>query len=204
MTEHIHISRGVSKLGTDIPSVNLPPVVTCRKEAPCYKKCYARKGRFSFSHNKQLLQRNYDVWRNDPEAFENDVRVAAWHSRFFRWHSSGDIPDEKYLDMMVRIAKDVPETRFLAFTKKCEMINEWIRKNGDLPENLSVVFSAWGSIFIPENPYQLSVAYVNLKDGSCKIPEDALRCPKYCGDCVMTGCSCWDLKKNMSVVFNEH
>ena len=201
--ENVHISNGISKLGCSIPSVNLPAGCTCRADAPCRKKCYALKGRFAFSHTKELLSRNLEIWRDDPAFFEKQVEIAAFKSRFFRWHSAGDIPDAAYLAMMVRVAKHLSGTRFLAFTKKYELINDYISKNGSLPENLTIVLSAWGA-FLPENPHNLPIAYVRLRHDACDIPSDAFQCPKYCGDCVMTGCSCWDLKNGQSVCFDEH
>lgn len=202
--ERTHISHGVSKLGADIPSVNLPPVTTCREDAPCFKGCYARKGRFSFQHNKDLLQTNYEIWLNAPEQYESDIKVAAFHSRFFRYHSSGDIPSKEYLHMMVRIANELPHTAFLCFTKKFEMINEYIDEHGAFPANLSIVLSAWGN-WKPENPHNLPVAYICFKkQDSGDIPACAKKCPKYCGECVMSGCSCWDLKTGESVAFDEH
>lgn len=202
--EHVHISKGVSKLGSDIPSVNLPAVVTCRPDAPCYAGCYARKGRFSFQHNKDLLSKNLDMWNNSPADFERDVTIAAFHSRFFRWHSSGDIPDVSYLEMMNRVASNLPNTSFLCFTKKYEMVNEFISKNGGLAPNLRMVFSAWGN-WLPENPHNLPVAYIRFrKTETDNIPGNAFKCPKYCGSCVMTGCSCWDLNHGEAVVFDEH
>lgn len=203
MLENVHISTTVSKLGANIPSVNLPPVITCRKDAPCYKKCYARKGRFSFQKNRALLEKNFRIWNAAPDQFEHEVKKAAATAKFFRWHSSGDIPDEKYLEMMVRIARETPDTKFLCFTKKFELVNEWLNKWGNFPANLNVVYSAWMT-FIPDNPFKLPMAYINLKHESCNIPEDAHVCPKYCGDCVMTGCSCWDLRRGESVKFDEH
>lgn len=204
VTEHVHISRGVTKLGADIPSVSLPPVCTCRPDAPCTKKCYARKGRWCFSHNKALLQQNIDIWNENPVSFQRDILIASFHSRFFRWHSSGDIPDMRYLEMMVDTANRLPDTKFLCFTKKFEMVNEYLGVHKAFPQNLRVVFSAWGS-FIPENPYNLPMAYVRFKGGNqSNIPTDAFQCKNYCGDCVMSGCSCWDLKTGESVVFNEH
>lgn len=204
VTEHVHISKGVTKLGADIPSVSLPPVCTCRPDAPCVAKCYARKGRWCFSHNKSLLQKNIDIWNEDPAMFQRDIIISAFHSRFFRWHSSGDIPDMKYLEMMVDTAKRLPDTKFLCFTKKFEMVNEYLNIHKSFPENLRMVFSAWGS-FIPENPYNLPMAYVRFKKGdNMGIPENAFQCQNYCGDCVMSGCSCWDLKNGEVVCFNEH
>lgn len=206
--EFVHISRGISKLAsgtTVIPSVNLPPVETCREDAPCFKKCYARKGRFSFSHNQELLQQNLGLWNTDPKKYEADIMFAAFHSRFFRWHSSGDIPDYEYLKMMVRIARALPHTSFLCFTKKDYLINVYLfTEETAFPENLTIVLSAWGE-WLPDNPHNLPVAYVRFrKKDPDMVPPSARKCPKFCGDCTMTGCSCWDLKAGESVVFDEH
>ena len=38
----VSISKGNSKMGA-IPSVSLPPCITCNPTAPCFKKCYAVK-----------------------------------------------------------------------------------------------------------------------------------------------------------------
>lgn len=198
----IHISWHNTKLGASIPSVNLPPVLTCRPDAPCYKNCYARKGRFTFGRNKDLLQKNLEIYKADPVNFMRQVQEAAKFVQYFRWHSAGDIPDEDYFAWMAAIAVNVPDTQFLAFTKRFEIVNKWL-EFFQLPDNLHVVFSAWGD-FMPENPHNLPVAYVRLKNCECHIPEDAHECPKYCGDCVGTGCSCWELKNGESVVFNQH
>jgi len=93
--------------------------------------------------------------------------------------------------------------RFLAFTKKYELIDDYINSHGSLPENLIIVLSAWGE-FKPANPHNLPVAYIRFKKETTGIPADARPCPSYCGDCVATGMSCWDLKRRESVVFNEH
>lgn len=200
---HVHISRSNAKLGAFIPSVNLPPVLTCRDDAPCCKECYARKGRFAFARNKSRLQQNLDLWDNDPALYEREVSVAAWHAKFFRWHSAGDIPDYLYLVMMVRVARTMPGTSFLCFTKKYEYVNTFIEFEGALPPNLNIVFSAWGD-FIPENPHNLPVAFVRLKDQQSPIPETAFECKRYCGDCVMTSTNCWSMKPGEAVVFDQH
>ena len=202
---HLHVSRGITKLGQSIPSVSLPPVITCRADAPCARVCYARKGRFRFTHNMELLQNNLDLWHEDPEGFERDLTIAAYTSRFFRYHSAGDIPDDAYLAMMVRVADACPGTGFLCFTKKFELVNRYIAQSGMLPSNLNMVFSAWGS-FLPENPWGLPVAYIRFRKGENHIPDNARQCSGYCGECVQTGCSCWDLRRGCSdcVVFNQH
>lgn len=204
MSERVHISHGITKLGADIPSVSFPPVITCDPNAPCFKKCYARRGRFAFPHNKDLLQKNLDLWKSDPSGFFFDVKFVAFHSRFFRYFSSGDIPDMEFFIHMTEVARELPDTQFLAFTKKTDIVNTYIDANGELPPNLHIVFSAWGS-WLPHNPYNLPVAYIRFKKGdNSMIPTDARPCQRFCGDCVMTGCSCWDLQKGESVCFTEH
>lgn len=208
--ERVHISRGNTKLGTDIPSVNLPAGMTCRPDAPCFKKCYARKGRFLFPHVRELAETNLQIWREAPLQYEREVMIAAFKAKFFRWHSSGDIPDAEYMEMIVRVAQHIPDTKFLCFTKQYELVNAYIEAAGDLPSNLSIIFSSWGD-WKPDNPYGLPVAYIRFKHDDEAIPDRAVKCPKYCGDCVTTGCSCWDLKRGFyedgevdCVVFDEH
>lgn len=199
-----HISISNRKLGC-IPSINLPPVVTCRKDAPCAKGCYACKGTFVFPCVKNTLWSNYREWQNNPDAYEKSVYMACQNLRFFRWHSSGDIPDAEYLEMMVRIARLRRGTRFLAFTKQFEMVNRYIETNGDLPKNLIIVFSAWGN-FIPENPFNLPMSYVHLKsdEGLEHIPTNARECTGACHMCTEKKKHCWNLKHGQSVVFQQH
>lgn len=202
MMEHVHISTKISKLGTGIPALNLPAGITCRTDAPCKKKCYACKGRFIFNNVKESCMRNLRVWQEDPIRFEKEVAGIAQFAQYFRWHSSGDIVNAEYLQMMVRVAEECRATKFLAFTKQYEIVNAYLNAGNLLPENLSIVYSAWGD-FIPENPHNLPMAYVRFKKEKCEIPEYAMECSGYCGECV-GGKSCWNMGKGEAVVFNEH
>lgn len=140
----LHISKNNSKLGQNIPSVNLPPVITCPHNAPCFKKCYARKGRFRFSSVQKAMNENWELWQTAPEEYEKGIIKAAMLALFFRWHSAGDIPSMAYLEMMVRVADACHRTKFLAFTKQYDIVNTWLDEHGNFPENLTVVFSVWG------------------------------------------------------------
>lgn len=207
MEHGVHISYGISKLGASIPSVSLPAKVTCRPDAPCAnrRKCYALKGRYCFPHNRDLLNTNLCIWKCFPRVYENAVVVAAFTAKYFRWHSSGDIPDADYLDMMVRVAEELPGTKFLCFTKKYELVNSRIEQHGKLPDNLNIVLSAWGDWYF-YNPYNLPVAAIKFrKDVDSHIPVGAFHCPKYCGECVINNeHSCWELKHGEAVYFDEH
>ena len=200
-----HISLNNSKLGEFIPSVNLPPVKTCRPDAPCVGLCYARKGRFAFPSVKTSMDRNLLLYEANPEWFFEYIKMFLKASGFrhFRWFGSGDIVDMAYLEGMVDVAKECKRTKFLCFTKKYELVNDYIKANGKLPANLIIVFSNWKD-FKCENPYNLPTSYVKFKDCECDIPENATQCTGFCGECVNTKASCWKMKAGQSVVFNKH
>lgn len=198
-----HISNTISKLGC-IPTVNLPPVITCRPDAPCAHGCYARKGNFVFANVQKSVRANLDCWRTRPDVYRSAIELAAMQNRFFRWHSSGDIPDESYLGMMFDVAEAVPTCSFLAFTKRVEWVNALLNVRAK-PKNLSLVLSAWGN-WIPDNPHNLPIAYVRLRsgEGASFIPADAKPCSGACYKCVGGASNCWALKNGESVVFNQH
>ena len=129
--------------------------------------------------------------------------IAETGCQWFRWHSSGDIPDAQYFGMMVQIAEHFPEVKFLCFTKWYEIVNNFIDDGGVIPDNLNVVLSAWGE-WIPENPHNLPMSYIRFKNQDSPIPEDAHPCSGFCGQCVFSECNCWTLKHGESVVFNQH
>lgn len=198
------ISTTISKLGVAIPTVNLPAGITCRDDAPCKDGCYACKGNFAFKSAKTGLARNLEAFERDSEFFFRKIILTLMMVpyQFFRWHSSGDIVNEDYFAGMIRVAKAVPTTRFLCFTKKYEIVNAYL-ENNELPDNLVVVFSHWRGIDVP-NPHNLPTAHVRFKKGENNIPEEAIECSGFCGNCVGGEQNCWKLKKGEAVVFNQH
>ena len=215
LLQKMHISTEVTKLNGNkndfegifniIPCFNLPVGITCREDCTCRDKCYAKRGNFRFENVKRSLMNNLKAWRELPhEIFEMKIISFAQMSKFFRWHSSGDIPDEEYVDSMYKIADSCRKTRFLCFTKKDELVNEYISKYGK-PKNLQILLSAWGD-FIPDNPHNLPMAYIRLKsgEGADKIPKTAYECPGNCATCTLKRKHCWNLKPGEAVVFNQH
>ena len=201
----VKISRSNSKLGI-IPSVNLPPVTTCRAGAPCIKECYALKGRFRFSGVKENMVYNYELYRRNPAEYFQGVKEAINNGfvsySYFRWHAAGDIVDKQYLEGMIQIARELPQTSFLAFTKKYELVNEYLDDGGIVPENLHIVFSAWGDSWHVDNPYEFPIAFVRFKTETENrgIPESAVKCSGNCTSCLQ----CWNVKCGESVVFDKH
>lgn len=201
----VKISTTNSKLGL-IPSVNLPPIVTCRDNCPCADTCYALKGRYRFQNVKERHLHNYKAYLESPQeyfsAIKKEINNGLVSYSYFRWHASGDIVDEAYFAGMVQTANELPGTSFLAFTKKFEIVNEYIRNGGVIPSNLHIVLSAWGDVFKFENPYNLPVAHVRFRDENLNkgIPCTASECSGDCTTCLQ----CWNIKSGESVVFNKH
>ena len=140
----ISISKGNSKMGF-IPSVSLPPIVTCAHGCTCAKKCYAAKlcrlrpnVRNAYQKNLDILNNDMDILNNDMDNYFLQVKAAAMVSKYFRFHVSGDIPDMNYLDRMVKLAQELPGTTFLAFTKQYNFVNNFLQYAA-IPDNLKII-----------------------------------------------------------------
>lgn len=197
----VKISKGNSKLGA-IPSVSLPSIKTCRQCA-CREKCYAQKLERLRPAVRNAYQHNLEVLLKEPETYWREVEASVMMSRFFRFHVSGDIPTQEYLANMVAVAGRNSHCEILCFTKRYEMVNEFIEKNGELPSNLHMIFSGWIGLDMV-NPFSLPEAHVRYRDGSTTASDDAVECGGNCTECALTEGGCWSLQKGQQVVFNEH
>ena len=197
----VKISKGNSKLGA-IPSVSLPSIKTCRNCA-CQEKCYAQKLERLRPAVRNAYQHNLEVWIKDPETYWREVEASIMMSRFFRFHVSGDIPSFKYIINMVEIARRQPHCEILCFTKKYNLVNEFIEQGGELPGNLHMIFSGWVGLEMA-NPFSLPEAHVRYRDGSTTARDGAVECGGNCTECALTEGGCWNLQKGQQVVFNEH
>lgn len=201
----VKISKSNSKLGV-IPSVNLPPITSCRPRCPCAGDCYATKGRFLFANVKASMENNYQAYIADPHKYFQEITDSIDNGlisySYFRWHAAGDIIDPQYLVGMIQVAESLPRTSFLAFTKKFEIINDYISSGGSIPSNLHIVFSAWGNELEVDNPYSFPTAYVRFKDETrnSSIPASATQCSGNCSNCLQ----CWKITRGQAVVFDKH
>lgn len=202
MQTYPRISLNVGKLGETIPTINLPAGITCNPETPCFKGCYARKGNFTYKNVQKSLQKNLEAYLQNPEGFFSiiDAILQNIPYKFFRWHSSGDIVDCRYLEFMCKLARKHKATKFLCFTKKYVLVNEFFYSHRK-PKNLIIVFSNWGD-WKCENPHNFPTAYVDL--GKTEIPQNANKCNRFCGACANTKFSCWNLQKGEAVCFKKH
>lgn len=202
-------TNGNHKLGKAIFNINLPPVLTCNPEAPCFKECYGRKGHFLFAAVQNSMMRNLMAFCQDSKQFFEDITYQTKLSLYVRWFGNGDMPNEEFLAGMCKVARKNPNVRYLAFTKQYRIVNNYVAAGHKIPRNLRIVFSCWKD-WIPDNPYNFPTTWVRFPEsGKAKqeninynsnIPDKAFKCPSNCAECQ----ACWHLKKGESVEFHKH
>jgi hypothetical protein len=176
-------------------------VVTCAAGCTCAKKCYAAKLCRIYPSVKKAYNNNLECYNTEPREYFNQVKKAAESQRFFRWHVAGDIPDKWYFVQMLMLAYELPDTRFLCFTKKYDIINDYISSNGKIPENIRFIFSEWDGMHL-DNPHNIPTSQVIFRGES--EPDDCYICTGNCLECAVNGVGCWTLKNGESVAFHEH
>ena len=196
------ISKGNRKMGA-IPSVSLPAIVTCRKDCRCCGICYAKKMERIYKNVRESYARNLQILTDDPAEYWRQVDEAVSKNHFFRFHVAGDIPNREYFEQMVEVAYRNPNCQILCFTKRYELVNEYINDGGFIWENLHLIFSVWEGLDCP-NPYNLPEAHVRFKNGETTAKPGAVECYGNCTDCSVAGCGCWKLGNGEQVVFNQH
>lgn len=200
MKNKLSISPGNMKLGV-IPSVSLPACITCNPDAPCFKKCYAARITRRYKQSRDAYARNLEILNTDPGAYWLQIKAAAMVTRFFRYHVSGDIPNALYLINMVQLARELPNTEFLAFTKQYQLVNSYLKDGGTIPNNLKIIFSNWGA-WKCKNPYNLPVCEIIFKN---ETPRDDWKiCGGNCSECACRGVGCWELKQGETIAIYEH
>ena len=208
-TNEINLSCHNSKTGPMCNTLAFP-TSTCREDAPCKATgCYYMKGTQSMASVVGAYTRNLRLYNENPEDFWAQLKFKLEHRPFplFRWYDSGDIPDAAFFEGMVNLALEFPKIKFMAFTKKYYIVNDWLDKHGKLPDNLNIIFSAWHLGWKVENPHNLPVAYVDFTDKTLnpEFPKGTTGCPNQT-DKLIT-CSicqkCWN-KNVKAVKFIQH
>ena len=200
MDNKISISKGNRKMG-EIPSVSLPPIITCAYGCKCGQKCYAAKMCRLYPNVRNAYQRNLDILLNDDLGFWYQVNQAVKMTKYFRFHVSGDIVDKHYFNWMVVTAEQNASTTILAFTKQYDIVNDYLDLVGYLPENLKIIFSEWPGMPM-DNRHNMPVAHVIFKG---ETPADEWKiCGGNCSECACRGVGCWELKHGEHIAFYEH
>ena len=197
-TKHISISLGNAKLG-NIPQFNLPPRKSCPNCKHCsgiwdgHKySCYADKALRIYPTVSKCWNRNLKACRKNLDNVYTDIVEYLQTSKpeWFRIHSAGDFYSQEYLDMWIRITKEFPDVRFLAFTKSFHLSFR------SKPRNLKVIYS-----IMPTTPKagvpRGSKAYAGPIP---KTKQRVFECPGNCETCA----ACWNLRPNEHMHFLLH
>ena len=202
----IHISAGNSKLG-DIMNISLPPVVTCHNCSSCKNYCYAVRTYNRFTSTAAGWNDNYLLFLTDPVSYFEQISDAVKLQRFFRWHVSGDIVNERYLAGMIQVARENPKVEFLAFTKAYQIVNSAMAAGAVIPDNLHLLFSASPGVDMP-NPARIPECHINFADPALNTynggAEFVYQCGGNCTECAINGCGCFFLKPGDVTIINQH
>lgn len=198
------ISSGNQKIGNTL-NVSLPPVITCGNCSGCMRYCYDIKAVLQYANVRKARANNYSILTRDREKYFYDIVKALARRRknkFFRWHVSGDIPDVGYLTYMIEIANRFPDFRFWTYTKRYDIVNQYVREHGGnkvcIPSNLSIMFSEWKGMPMV-NPFGFPEFRVVMKDE--KKPENVKWCCGNCNVCIHGNSHC---VKGETVYCMEH
>ena len=189
--------QGNRKLGNVI-NINIPPMVACRADLQCRKYCYCNKGTFLYPNVKNRYNENYNSYLVDgwlKTAYSIVDQIEKSNIELVRWHASGEIVDSNYFKMVVSVAESLPQNRFMIFTKKYNIVNEWIDNNKLLPVNLTVVFSQDENVIL-ENKHNLPIAIVSDETTTCGSQLNNLTC----ANCK----KCWNVSSGQTVIFKKH
>lgn len=204
-TNEISMSNNNSKTGK--ACLNLAfPLCTCREDAPCKSTCYAGKGCQQMAIVQGAYYRNLRLYYEDPDNFFEQIYCKIKFSGLpkVRWFDSGDIADAEFFERMVDLCNRTPDVKHMAFTKKYEIVNEYMDKHGKLPDNLNILFSAWDKMWEVPNSHGFGIAYIDFNDKRLnpEFPKNAFRCPGRESTC--SACGVCFSKRVKAVIFHQH
>jgi len=198
------VSKGNIKLD-QTRNLSLPPTFTC-SDLPCYRQgCYALKAYRRYPSVREGWWKNLTHYVNNPDGFfkmvTEKLQRAKKNTNFFRWHTGGEITDQKYLNGMFEVARNIPKTHFLVFTKK------YFLDFSQCPENLEIIPSSWPGVKIPHKKLRdqgLSIAWMQDGKDNRRIRENkrnSFECPGDCSRCRV----CWFASRNgRDIIFKKH
>lgn len=198
----VHFSAANSKMGA-VASVSLVPFFSCpsRCATTCGEYCYAAKLANLRANVLKSYAENMVLALYRPNDFWQQVRDYVRGVRFFRFHVSGDIINAAYFAEMVKTAVSAHHCEFLAFTKRWEVVNDYISERGELPENLHILFSGEANLK-PINPH--SMPETTIYERNEEPSEDWKLCGGNCFECGCRGVGCWQLQRGEVLAFRKH
>ena len=223
---HVTVSEGNSKIGKSL-NVSTMPVVTCGALGHiCGVFCYAVRALVRLGFKGDKWKKNPWVINSliamyDPHRYFAEIKSAIKFGisrpkkpiKYFRWHVGGEILHLGYFERMVDVAKEFADVRFLAFTKRYDIVNLYMNEHDgrdSIPANLSIIFSAAPGQTVP-NPYHLPECHINMEEEKLNnvwrtkyLESQIWHCLGNCEKCQCIGAGCWFLKDGTIVLIDQH
>lgn len=187
-----HVSTKNSKIGAML-NVSMLPLFTCGNCSKCAEYCYAIRI-CNYSPNAlRAWADNTMLYKADPDKYFSEIQrmIAAADGkknafRFFRWHVSGDIVDDRYLSGMYETAAMFPGWNFYTYTKMFSIVNP---RYLERPKNLHIMYSKLNVDKI-DNPHN-APEFITCLDGDDPKQFDGMHhCNGDCQECCRTFRGC--------------
>jgi hypothetical protein len=177
--------KGNSKMGTRVYLFNLPPHLTCKPSKWCLKgrdgkpACYARRNNFLLPNVKEAAKRRYQASKRKDFVEKMLEELEKVQPEFFRWHSSGDCYSKEYIEKIIEIVKNIPDTLFRTTTRRRDLKTP-LRKLARLPnmivrESLDTEFTK-PTMGLPV----AAISSLPIAEGMIECPNDCDACGHYC------------------------
>jgi hypothetical protein len=146
---------------------------------------------------KKAWDRNWLIWKTDPKLYFVQIScfLTATKPPLFRYHVGGGVPNQTYMDWVIRVCRVHSDTRFLIFEKGYDIGLDFSEKT----DNLAIVLSTWPGMELPDERYGKFPWAWLADDERLEDYDDPIPCSGNCATCQQ----CWALGGE-DVVFHRH
>ena len=130
--------KGNVKVGNEVFLFNLPPRLTCTPTKWCLEgrkgkpMCYALRNNFRLPSVIKSLKKRYNATKQKGFVAKMVLEIQKAAPEYFRFHSSGDFYSMKYVEKIIEIVRECPETLFRTTTRRRDLTRT-IRELNSLP-----------------------------------------------------------------------
>lgn len=105
-------------------------------------KCYAMKGRYSFSNVQNSLENRFNALQKP--LWVEAMSFLLKEEEYFRWFDSGDLQDIDHLNKIIEVCKNTPKCKHWLPTREVGILREFIgdADKNPFPRNLCVRISS--------------------------------------------------------------
>ena len=145
LTQNAKLKKTSKVTGIKTFDFAIPAKKTCPKAKDCLAYCYASKGAYLWPAAKNKHQQNLEATQKSDfvELMVNEIERKKIEA--VRIHSSGDFYNKTYLNKWCKIAMNLPDVTFYAYSKSLHLF----KRNGQnipLPKNLVIIYSFGGKL----------------------------------------------------------